>query len=92
LAKSPCFSGVWRKSHAKVREVIWEMRGRAAADLLREDLPELVFDFASVFHEPGGILAGVRIEFKTRVGGSVVWVDVMQGEPRNVVDQRRGRR
>ena len=64
---------------------------RAAADLLREDLPELVFDFASVFHEPGGILAGVRIEFKTRVGGSVVWVDVMQGEPRNVVDQRRGR-
>jgi len=28
LAANPCFSGVWRKSHAKAREVIWEMRAK----------------------------------------------------------------
>ncbi|MDZ4778752.1 MAG: hypothetical protein SGJ19_00700, partial [Planctomycetia bacterium] len=26
LAESPWFSGVWRKSHAEERELIWEMR------------------------------------------------------------------
>jgi hypothetical protein len=26
LAESPWFSGVWRKSHAEDRELIWEMR------------------------------------------------------------------
>lgn len=61
---------------------------RAAAALLGDDLKALEFAFASVFHEPGGILAGVRIEFKTLTGDFAVWVDVMQGEPRKVLDQR----
>ena len=61
---------------------------RAAAHLLGDDLKDMVFAFASVFHEPGGILAGVRIEFTTCTGDQPVWVDVMQGETRIVLDQR----
>lgn len=64
---------------------------RAAADLLAQDLKHLAFAFASVFHQPGGILAGVRIEFKTREDGKPVWVDVTGDRARLVLDGR-GRR
>ncbi len=60
---------------------------RAAADLLGDELKTLTFDFASVFKEPGDRLVGVQIEFKD-VDGRPVWVDVIGGEPRKVLDGR----
>jgi hypothetical protein len=58
---------------------------RAAAALLRDELRQLTFVFASVFHEPGGVVAGVRVEFETKDGRRPVWVEVMKGEPRVVL-------
>lgn len=60
---------------------------RAAADLLGDELTHLTFAFASVFRETGNGVIGLRIEFKTNEGAAV-WVDVMGGEPRKVLDGR----
>jgi len=67
---------------------MYPRESRAAAELLGDDLRGLKFAFASIFPEPGAIHAGVRIEFKTRQGNVPVWVDVLGGEPRKVLDGR----